>query len=322
MLKMKSTRRVGGPKAKRKRIKAAPPSGPPKGGTQSAAPTPAVAARGIVQKTYVPVRVLSGFMDAPHLNSVIGEYLQTLDPTARAQADADVDVARAWVRALPPFQPTGAVGRAIAGTYVDLIRADKVFQETFAQRTYRFRYVELGQLVALQPWIEPRSDPIPGDEQKLLEFALPNMWDVPAEVSFVAPTGPIQILTSSPAMQGLRLEFEQSTGTVKLGPPKHANLVQVVHFAGRHYLINGYHRVADAIASGLSEFPALILEATGPQEIQLPGIGPFNAAYVAGMARPPLVSDFHSAAATRSKVRERRYGVLVELQVKPLIIGI
>jgi hypothetical protein len=40
------------------------------------------------------------------------------------------------------------------------------------------------------------------------------------------------------------------------------------------------------------------------------------------MARPPLLKDFYGGAAIRTKVRERRYGVMVEVTPKPIIIGI
>jgi hypothetical protein len=175
----------------------------------------------------------------------------------------------------------------------------------------------------LQPWIEPRGDPIPAAEADLLAFALPTNWDVPAEVSFIPPQGPIQILTSSPAMQSIRADFDAQKGTVTLGAPKHLNLVQVAHFNGRHYLLNGYHRVADALRAGVNELPALVTQAIfGPQDIQLGGTGMFAAGHVIGLPRPPLVADFHTPAAIAAKVRERRYGVLIELNLKPLVIGI
>src|SRR5262249_25152556 len=151
--------------------------------------------------------------------------------------------------------------REIHHPHVDSIVSQPVFQQTFGQRPYQFAYVDVRQLVALQAWVEPRADSIPTREDDLLAFALPLNWDVPAEVSFIQPSGPIQILTSSPSLQGLHLEFDALTGTVKLGAAKHLNLIQVTHWNGRHYLRNGYHRVVDAIGAGIFELPALVNQA-------------------------------------------------------------
>lgn len=123
-------------------------------------------------------------------------------------------------------------------------------------------------------------------------------------------------------MSGLRLEFDATSGTVKLGPPKHLNLIQVAHCQGRYFLFNGYHRVVDALAAGIAELPALVVEVLNPLELQLPGNGLFNALFILGSPRPPLLSDFSTPAAMDVRVRERRYGVLIDLTVKPLVIGI
>ena len=78
-----------------------------------------------------------------------------------------------------------------------------------------------------------------------------------------------------------------------------------------------------ALLAGITELPALVTEAVlGPQDIQLRGDGMFDVGHILGLARPPLVADFHTAAAISSRVRERRYGVLIDLVVKPLLIGV
>jgi hypothetical protein len=301
----------------------AAPTALPVAPTQSATIGAPVAARGKVQKTFIQARILSGFTDAGHLSLLIGEYLETLEAVARQQAIAAADASRAFVATLPPFAPAGVVRQQIQSPHIDAIRADPLFTETFGQRPHQFALVDLTQLVALQPWIEPRGDVIPAADEERLAFALPNNWDVPAEISFFQPLGPIQILTSSPALQGLRAELDSQAGTVKLGAPKHLNLVQAVHLGGRHYLLNGYHRVADALLAGVTELPALVTEAVfGPQDVQLRGEGMFNIGHILGLPRPPLVADFHTAAAISSRVRERRYGVLIDLVVKPLLIGV
>jgi hypothetical protein len=224
-----AAKRKASPRAK-KRIEASATSGGPaaattlaQGATQSTIVGGAVAVRGKVQKTFITAKVLSGVTDAGHLDLLIGEHLGTLDVAARQAALTAADASRAFVATLAPFQPANAVLRPIQSPHIHAIRADPLFQQSFGQRPHDFAYVDLRQLVALQPWIEPRGDPIPAAEADLLAFALPTNWDVPAEVSFIPPQGPIQILTSSPAMQGIRADFDAQKGTVTLGAPKHLN---------------------------------------------------------------------------------------------------
>jgi len=290
--------------------------------TQNVLPTAQVAVRGAVQKTFIDATVLSGFMDLQHLQGLIGEYLDTLDPAARARADALAHATRAYVAGLGPFMPAGVVVRQpIAGPHIDALTANPLFQQMFGQRPHQFSYVDLTQLVALQPWVEPRNDPMPATEPELLDFALPQSWEVAAEVGFTPPAGPLQILTSNPALQGINVKMEPG-GRIVISAPEHPNLFNVVHFNGRHYLRNGYHRAVDALVAGRTEFPALVTQALFAEDVALPGIGPFNFGYVATLARPPLLTDFVSPACMTARVRERRYGLLVGLDVKPLNIGI
>ena len=290
--------------------------------TNNPLPLPAVAPRGAVQKTMVDAKVLSGFTDVTHFELLAGEYLATLDVTGRAQVLADAAASRAFVASLPAVPPKPVVGRPISHPHVDAIRADPLFAQTLGQTSHKFCYIDPSDVVALQAWIEPRADVVPTDETALLEFALPSTWDVAVEVSFVRPIGPIQILSSNPAMQGLMMELDQASGRVMIGAPKHLNLVQVVQFNGKYFLKNGYHRVADAIAAGITELPAIVVDALSPSDAALLGSTVFNIGYVLGLLRPPLVRDFHSNATIPVKVRERRYGVMIGLDIKPLNIGI
>jgi hypothetical protein len=290
--------------------------------TSSPAPTPTAAPRGSVQKTYASARILSGFTDPNHFGLLADDFLATQSPNERAAVLAEAEATRTFVAQLPQVQPSAIVIRDITGPHVDALRAEPLFAQAFGRQPHRFCYIDPRTIIALQAWIEPRSDKVPSEEAALLEFALPRTWDVPAEVSLVPPIGPVQILSSNPAMTAVTVELDRATGKVMISPPKHLNLVQVVHFQGRFFLWNGYHRVADALNSGCHVFPAIVIEGFSPNEAALPGLGPFNIGYVLNLKRPPLVQDFHSAAALTTKLRERRYGVIVNLDIKPLNIGI
>lgn len=290
--------------------------------TNNPLPVPSSALRGSVQKTFVPAKILSGFTDANHFQLLTGEFLNTLSSTDRTDVLSEADATRAFAGSLPPLPPQSVIVRDIAGAHVDAIRADPLFAQIYGQRPHRFCYINPSGVLALQAWVEPRADNVPSTEDELLEFALPRKWDVPAEVSFISPVGPIQILSSNPGLQGLAIELDVAAGKVMLGAPKHLNLVQVVSFQGRYFLRNGYHRVFDAVSAGLQELPALVVDAFTPNDVALAGNTTFNLGHVLGLARPPLVADFNTPAALTTSVRERRYGVIVSLDIKQLNIGI
>jgi hypothetical protein len=281
-----------------------------------------VPTRGAVQRTFVDARVLAGFTDAPHFdNLVAGEYLATLDPIAKQELQAKVAAARHFVSQLQPVQLDDAVVRPITGPHVDAIVVNPVFQRVFQGRPVSFAYVRPEKLIALQVHVEPRADKVPSGEPELLHWALPQKWDVPAEISLAGPTGPIYVVTSSPVLQGLAVELEAKTGRVVLSPPPHVNLVQVAQFQNKFFLRNGYHRVFDAVSSGVAEIPALIVPVNDPREIELGGTA-FGFGYVLNRPRPPLVADLCTQAAIDIQMRERRYGVAVNLDVKSFNIGI
>lgn len=290
--------------------------------TNSPAQIPMAAPRGAVQKIFVPAEILAGFTDPGHFNILAGEYLATILDRERIDILGKAQAARDYAKTLPPFANGPAVLRELANSHIDAIRADPLFAQSFGRLPHKFAYVDLRELVALQAWVEPRFDPVPKDEDSLLELALPRTWDVPAEVSLIPPTGPIQILSSNPAMQGLAVELDPTSGKVMLSAPKHINLVQVVQFNGRYYLRNGYHRATDALRSGLNELPAIVIDAFTPDQVAVPGHGTFNFGYMLNQSRPPLVRDFHTGASITARLRERRYGMIVNLDVKPINIGI
>ncbi len=282
-------------------------------------PTPAI--RGQIQRTYNDINVLAGFADQNHLNQIIGEYILTLPLNDQNVISQNAETARQFVAALPPKANFNAEIRPINNPYIQTILNDPIFQNSFGRNQFRFAYINPHDVIALQPYIEPRIDNVPTDELELLKFSLPTTWDIPTEINFVQPNGPIQILSSAPTLQGLSIEFDNINGRVMLGAPKHLNLTQVKHFQGKYYLINGYHRMADAIRQGLTEFPCIVVEAYSPGDFLTPP-NFFGFGYVSALQRPPLISDFTTNASINTKARERRYGMIISLDIKPINIGI
>jgi hypothetical protein len=290
----------------------------------SQGPEVSVPVRGAVQRSFVDMRVLSGFTDDGHFRNFVQEYLDSLSGDDQRAVLEEADRTRAAARALPVVPLDDVVVDPLVNDYVKRIQADEDFQMTFRGVRAGFAWVNPEHIVALQVFVKPRADAVAADEAHLMEFALPNNWDVPAELSFIPPLGPIQIVTSSPNIAGVRARLEARAGRIIIEPPPHVNLVLVSHSNGRYYLRNGYHRMYDMLSARLRRVPALVIEATQPTEVELGnlGFGGFSAGYVLGLARPPLVSDFLTSAALNTRIRLRRYGVSVSLQLSPLNIGI
>ena|SRR2546426_1870656 len=286
-------------------------------------PSPSVPDRAAVAKTFVEARVLAGFMDDPHFRTFSGEYLASLTVGQQQELLAKVDVSRKVVAQFQPAKLDEVEIEPLEDPYLVSIQTDPVFRSTFGNRPFKFAMIRPEKVVALQVHVKPRADPIPVDRDELLEFVFPKKWDVPAELTFFPPIGPIYIASSSPLMQGVTVDLDAGKGTVTLSPPKHLNLLQIVHFSGRYYLRNGYHRLFDVISSGRHEVPALVVEALQPQDVALaPGVAAFDLGYVMKLERPPLVADFSTGATITTKMRERRYGVSIGLQISPFGIGI
>ncbi len=289
--------------------------------TANPIPPPSIPVRGQVQRTFVDARVLTGFMDDAHVNQTFGDYLSSLDPLTKSQLDARIAASRTFVKSLPVVPLDGAVRKPLTASYIDQITKDPAFQQAFSQRLFRFAYIRPDRLIALQVHVKPRADKVPSNPDELMAFTLPTKSDVPAELSFVPPSGPIHIFSSNPAMQGVQFELDAAAGSVRLSPPKHFNLVNVIEFAGRFFLRNGYHRVFDCINAGLQEIPAIVVTAIQPGDILIGG-QTFNLGVALALPRPPMVTDFATGAAVDAKLRERRYGISIALQLNPFNIGI
>lgn len=281
------------------------------------------ARRGVVTRSFQPQNVLAGFMDEAHFMGFAQEHLSSLNAEARAALFELASQARAAVGPLPPHLDFATEVRPLDPAVQARFERDEIFASTM-QTPHRFAWVRLESLVALQVFVNSQEEDIPHDEEGLINYALPDEWSVPAEITFIPPLGPIYITSSSPHLAGLTVRTEAERGRIVIEPPKHINLIQVMSFAGRYYLRNGYHRVVGALAAGVTELPALVVDALQPAEVELPQLGPagFGVIHSMSLARPPLVSDFNGAGAIRMEMREKRYGASVALQISPLNIGV
>jgi hypothetical protein len=278
----------------------------------------------VVNKRFEPVKVLAGFMDDGHFRGFCQESLDALTPAKQKALLAKADLARAQVQGLGAHPDFATEIRPLDTTTSEKFDKDKTFTEIFGGTSHRFAWINLANLVALQVFVRGEEDAVPTEEPELVKYALPDKWSVPAEISFVPPAGPIYVVSSSPHLAGLNIRMDPKKGQIIIEPPKHINLVQVMQFNGRYYLRNGYHRVVGALAAGVQQLPALIIDGNHPAEVEMQnmGSGGFAVPYVMGLPRPPLVSDFTGTATVDIEMREKRYGASVSLQISPVNIGV
>jgi hypothetical protein len=279
------------------------------------------ARRGIVARSFLPVNVLAGFMDDAHFRAYAQEHLASLSELQRSDLLDRVERAREFVQTLPPHPDFATEVRPIDASerFADHV----AFQSAFGNLPIRFAWVSPKNLVAVQVFVNSQREDVPSSEDELIDFALPVHSEVPVEISYIPPFGPIYVVSSSPHFVGLGLKMDNENSRVIIEPPPHLNLIQVVQFMGRYYLRNGYHRVVGALNAGRPEIPALVLDATQPPE--LPQLGPASfgvQGYTMGLGRPPLVADFGTGATVDIRMRERRYGASVSLTISPLNIGV
>lgn len=279
--------------------------------------------RNRVVRSYHSANALAGFMDDGHFRAFAEESLQMLDAQEADALLRQVESARAHVARLAPVDLSGVELQSLAGHHIDSLEGNETFKALFGKMSHRFAWINPRKLVAVQVYCRLIEESIPTEENELIECALPREWNVPAEISFTPPTGPFFVTSSSPMMQGgLQVATDVQLGQVIIKPPLHVNLIQAVQYGGKYFLRNGSHRVVGAIAAGLEMIPALVYDATGPQDVELGPLIGFGAGYSMGLPRPPLVADFGTAAGVDIQMREKRYGYSLTLQISPINIGV
>lgn len=280
--------------------------------------------RGSVTKSFQQINVLAGFMDEQHYLLFTQEHYSTLNKREQKAHLKKAEQARQFASSLPSIDLSDAENRPLEPKYYEKLAKDKMFSSTFGTTQHRFGWVKPEKLVALQVCVNAQKESVPKSKKGLVGFALPKEWSIPAEITFTPPFGPIYIVSSSPQLSAVEVGLDGTKGHVIIKPPNHINLIQVMHFQGRYYLRNGYHRVVGAIEAGLTEIPALIVEATQPADVELPslGIAGLNAGFSMTLPRPALVSDFKGNATVAMPMREKRYGASVSLQISPISIGV
>ena len=281
-------------------------------------------ARGRVTESYKEVSVLAGFMDDAFFRAFAQDHLLSVDRGEVQELLDAAEDARRFVAGLEETDLSHVETRPVDGRTAARIENDETFRSAYSGVPHRLSWIDPSKLVALQVSRQVGNECVPTDYQGIIDYALPTDWTLPAEISYVPPFGPIYLISNSPQLSGIQLSIDRMTGQILLGPNLQINLIQVVHFQGRWYLRNGYHRVVAAIEAGLSEIPALVVDAQTAAEVELTNLGlaGLSLSTSIGMRRPALVTDFASDASVVILMREKRYGACVSLQVTPINIPV
>jgi hypothetical protein len=280
--------------------------------------------RGQVKRTFKKVTVLAGFMDDLFFRTFAKDHLYSVCGREREDLLAKVEEARKMVAGLGAEHLSDPELGPIDAKAVSHIEADETFQMAYAARPHRFSWIDPRKLISLQVSRQVGDEFVPWGRDPLIDWALPLDWKVPAEISFVPPCGPIYMTSNNPQLGGFQLAMDKRTGYVTIKPNSQINLIQVVRFQGRYYLRNGYHRVTAALASGISELPVLVAEASHPSEVELTNLGlaGFNVRQLMDVKRPPLVGDFNTDASIVIRMREKRYCLCINLQTTTMNIPV
>jgi len=206
---------------------------------------------------------------------------------------------------LPDVQAIDGLGHYLA----ELARHPHL--RTYEQAHPRFQCVEIAPLLALHYSVSThygpatQHPPAPGDRDALLRYSLPLTVAHDYQVT-IRPDGQhVWLLSRKPGPQlgAAQIRAVPETGGREIVFPieETVNWATVLFTADRAILMNGTHRLYRLFAAGVTHAPVLCLDAP-PDGPRLPSRSA-AAAYelisgdVVLSARPPMLSDFGTAAA-------------------------
>lgn len=266
---------------------------------------------------WIAARVLAGFMDRSHVEQVVGEWLNDKSQDFKVGFWKEWDAAQTVAKSLPDLVPNSALvdqkSPALEQKHAELAKREDVMK-AFSGVNTSIRYVDLRQVVAIQPSVQSILENAPVNEEQLLEYCFPLPRSPPCEVnvSFTPPIGQVMFLGDVPYMNMINMDARD--GRLAVSPAMHVNFLQVVEFQNRVYLINGYHRAHSLLHAGKNVVPAWVLSGRPPV---LAGAGFFNLPYLMNKTRPPLLQDFLGPVSVPYQQRLRRHGLLMRFEIAP-----
>ena len=241
-------------------------------------------------KTTHSTRLLAGFIPP---DKAVRTVHWDQSPQGQAELRRQLDARRGAVAARPDFQPSDVVLRGDRGP-LDEIAARADLQSGFNGQRWSVEWVDMRQVIAVQrevitDGLEQRVLMASQDKAALLELCLPEAAES-AEVEFNLDPDRrgITLVSPNPNLRLTGLRHQTGAVLIRFGIP--AGHVTVARFQGRHYLRNGYHRVAGLVRAGVTEVPAVVTE-VDTFENMVVGDGGFGGE-VATWRVPPVMTDF------------------------------
>jgi hypothetical protein len=141
------------------------------------------------------------------------------------------------------------------------------------------------EAVARRPDFQP-SGVILSEDREPLDTQAPESADV--EFNLDPDRRGITLVSPNPNLRLTGLRHQTGAVVIKFGIP--SGYLAVARFRGRHYLRNGYHRVAGLVRAGVTTVPAVVTEVEAFENMVMGG-GGFGGEVV-GWRVPPVMTDF------------------------------
>lgn len=271
-----------------------------------------------IRGSFDDYRLLGGFMDDGHIQQYLGTTLATLNEEDISDLETDIQQARHAREDLPEVDlgpdPVSDIPDS-AEPHLEDVRTSEAFKDVFDGRTPEFGVVDMTKVCAFQPQVKERYevDP-PGDNiDTLLPYCLPVDFQQETQARLNAKNGGADLTVScdSPNVVVEGIDLDEEGAHIRIGAKK--NWIQVAHLGGRAYLKNGYHRVFQLASRGVTDVPAVIIEAEDWNDAGAGKDGFFSPSYLEDLNRPPLVTDFLTNAAITVPRRRQKKIIRVEV---------
>lgn len=282
-------------------------------------PLPLVQGEPIAQRS---ARVLLGWLPPKDaVNQLLGR-----NPTPQDDLTA-VNQLIATTRAAVLARPATIIGDpVIAGdrSLLDQVADRPEVRAAFADIPWRIEWIDLTRVLSVQKMIttdglDLRVAEATADPAALMELCLPAAQPGPPAGAFGEPDGhgfALSSLNPNLRVVGSNVAEALVSASPQVPPQKvqaftffismGASYVQVARYQGRSFLRDGYHRAAGLLRAGISQVPAVVIDAPSFQFIA-PATGLFDHE-VAFSNRVPRLADFWddtvSAAALQPAVRK------------------
>jgi len=199
---------------------------------------------------------------------------------------------------------------------------------TYERAHPRFQLVEIAPLVAMQYSVythygpSTQRPPAPGDADALLRYTLPLRVTHEYQVTILPGGQHVWLLNRKPGpyLGAAQIRDVPETGAREIVFPidQTVNWAKVLFAHDRAILMDGTHRLYRLAAAGVTHAPVLCLDAP-PDGPHLPrGTAAAEYELISGdvvlSARPPLISDFATAAAVALPVNPVLHQISVAVQ--------